>query len=64
MQFPEEFGTLPAPAVADPAMFSGTHDLSSGTVTFINERQVVIENLVYDGLGPGKDKPCTLYGGL
>ena len=29
------------------------HDVTSGHVTFINQRQVLIENLTYDGLGPG-----------
>ena len=32
------------------------HDVTSGSVTFHNEREVTIVGLTYDGLGPGTSR--------
>ena len=36
------------------------HQVSSGVVTFLNERQVYIMNFNYDGLGPGELAVATV----
>ena len=52
--FPDDLGMIPMTVVIADGFVEKAHDVRSGTVTFINERQVYIMNFNYDGTGPGK----------